>query len=172
METELTSPETIDTVLRYASWSVIGFAALWLVTSVIGYFHRRAYNLTHAESGTSKPVTPDFLKVDKSKRDAAVGRGQAYEQVLKEREAPPQTPVTTMRSWSRILATFAALVTLITASITAIEKIEAYQRKLEEITVWDRIVELVTQNPVGVTLAIAVIGANIYIFVRKFQKPD
>jgi hypothetical protein len=172
METELARPETIDAVLRIASWCVIGFAALWLVTSIIGAFYRRAYNLTHTESGSSQNVTPDFLKVDRAKREAAIARGQAYDQVLERREAAARAPVKTAMTWSRILATGAALVTFLTAVIGAFEKIEAYQDNLEEMGSFDRFMQLIAQNPIGTAVAVAVVAANIYLVARKIQKPE
>ena len=172
METELTRPETIDTVLRIVSWCVIGFAAIWFVTSVIGFFHRRAYNLTHAESGPSRPITPDFLKVDKAKRDAAIARGEAYEKVLDTREAPAPKTVKKVASWSRIFATGAALIGLFTTVIGAIAQVESYQERLENYSSWDRLVDLATQNPIGTTVTLAVIAANIYLVVKKIQKPE
>jgi hypothetical protein len=171
MEAELTRPETIDSMLRIASWSVIGFAALWLVTSIIGVFYRNAYNLSHAESGSTERVTPDFLRVDKAKREAAIGRGQAYDKTLTDRETAAKT-VKVVRSWSRILATAAAFIGLFTAVLGAIEKIEVYQDRLREYSSWDRLVDLASLNPLGSAVGVAVIAANVYLFVKKVQKPE
>lgn len=172
METEL-SPDNIDSMLRIASWVVVGTGALWLVTSIIGVFYRGAYNLTHTESGSTKPITPDFLKVDQAKRDAAIERGKAYDTVLKEREkAAARGPVKTVGTWSRIFATAAAFVTLLTAVIGAVEKAGSYQGHIERYSSWDALVELFNQYPIGATVALAVIAANLYIFIRKVRKPE
>lgn len=173
MDTELARPETIDTVLRYLSWSVIGFAALWLVTSVIGAMHRRAYNLTHAESGRSKDIRPDFLKVDHAKRKEAIERGEAYDTVLKDRQqAETVKTAAKVGSWSRFLAIMAALLGLVTAAAGAVGKIGSVQKDLEQIGTWDRFVDLISQNPAGTVVAIAVIGVNVIIVVQKMQKPE
>jgi hypothetical protein len=66
---ELTRPDTVDTVLQILFWAVMASAALWAITETLAYFNRRAYNLTHAESGGSKNIKPDFLKVDHEKRE-------------------------------------------------------------------------------------------------------
>ncbi|MCC7043338.1 MAG: hypothetical protein IT183_05725 [Acidobacteria bacterium] len=171
METELTTPENIDRFLQIASWAVVGGGVLWLVTSIVGVFYRGAYNLTHTESGSTKPVTPDFLKVDHAKRDAAVARGKAYDSVLTQREAQASTVKKACR-WSRLFATAAALVTLFTAVIGAVEKAASYQGNIERYTTWDGLVELVTTYPIGTTVAVAVIAANVYMFVTKVRKPE
>lgn len=171
METELTTPDSIERFLQIASWTVVGAGALWLVTSIIGVFYRGAYNLTHAESGSTKPVTPDFLKVDQGKRDAAVARGKAYDSELRQRESQAKTVKNVCR-WSRWFATAAGLVTLLTAVIGAVEKAASYQGSIERYTTWDGLVELVTTYPIGTTVAVAVIAANVYMFVTKARKPE
>lgn len=171
METEISTPENIDRVLRIASWVVVGSGALWLVASIVGVFYRGAYNLTHAESGSAKPITPDFLNVDRAKRDAAIARGKAYDTVLTQREAQARSVKKACR-WSRIFATAAAFVTLFTAVIGAVEKAASYQGNIERYTTWDGLVELVEKYPVGTMVAVAVIVANIYVFVTKVRKPE
>lgn len=173
METELARPETIDHALRILSWCVIAFGALWLVTSVIGVMHRRAYNLTHAESGGSKDIKPDFLKVDHAKRKEAIARGEAYDTVLKDREAAvSQKTAAKVGTWSRLLAVSAAVLGLVTAAAGAVGKVKTVQTDFEQIGTWDRFVDLISQNPVGTVVALAVIGANVIIVVQKIQKPE
>lgn len=171
METELTTPDSIERFLEIASWVVVGAGALWLVTSIIGIFYRGAYNLTHTESGSTKPVTPDFLKVDHAKRDAAITRGKAYDSELARRETPSKTVRNACR-WSRVFATAAAFVTLLTAVIGAFEKAASYQGNIERYTTWDGLMDLVSTYPIGTVVAVAVIAANIYVFVTKVRKPE
>lgn len=171
METELSTPDNIERILQIVSWLVVGGGVLWLVTSIIGVFYRDAYNLTHTESGSSKPITPDFLKVDQAKRDAAIARGKAYDSVLTQRESQAKTVKNACR-WSRLFATAAALVTLVTAVIGAVEKAASYQGNIERYTTWDGLVELVTKYPIGATVAVAVIVVNVYIFTTKVRKPE
>lgn len=172
METELSTPDNIDRILQIVSWVVVASGALWLVTSIIGVFYRGAYNLTHTESGSTKPITPDFLKVDQAKRDAAIARGKAYDSVLKDREKAARGPAKTVGTWSRIFATAAAFITLLTAVIGAVEKAGSYQGQIERYSSWDALVELFNQYPIGATVALAVIAANLYIFIRKVRKPE
>lgn len=167
---DLTSPETVDSILRATSWAVIAFAALWFVTGLIGYFHRRAYNLTRAESSPSKNVKPDFLSVDEAKRQAAIKRGEAFDKVLEAREAAVSPAVVTAASWSRWLATSAALVSsfvFILGALTRIDDTEAMAREVGNLT---RLWEIIQAHPVGAAITLAVIAANIVVFYLQHMK--
>jgi uncharacterized membrane protein len=155
--------EHADTV-RILLWCVVGFAALWLVTSVLGYFHRRTYNLTYADSAGGQPITPDFLKVDKEKRKAALERGAAYDTTLGKREA---SAVEKVCFWSRLGATAAALLALGATVIGTVSKIDSIQKGVEDIGSWDKFAALISQNKLGATVAVVVIVFNVGVFVHK-----
>jgi hypothetical protein len=162
--------ETMDTVLQVLSWLVIIFGTLWFVTGIIGYMHRRAYNLTSAESGGSR-VTPDFLKVDQKKREAAIERGAAYDKVLDRREAAAAAgTVEKVGTLTRAGATLAASATLVAAVVTALTRVESMQTGVEQLSSWDSLVGLARQYPAGVTVAVLVIGTNIVAFVKATKK--
>jgi hypothetical protein len=168
---ELTDPTTIDTALRILSWCIIGFGALWLVTSVIGYFHRRAYNLTHAEAGRSKNIKPDFLKVDKDKRDAALEKGKAYDEVLAAREVPASVAtVAKVGLWSRLGAIATATLAVVAAIFGTVTKVDSIQSGINSMSSWDRLGHFVGQNKAGTVVAIVVIGANIVVYVNALKK--
>lgn len=167
--------ETMDTVLQVLSWLVIIFGTLWFATGIIGYMHRRAYNLTSAESGGSK-VTPDFLKVDRKKREAAIERGAAYDQVLDRREAAaaaaalaPGT-VDKVGTLSRAGATITATFTLVAAVVGTLTRVESLQQGVDQLSSWDSLTAIVKQYPAGTIVAILVIGANIIVFVKATKK--
>lgn len=167
----LAEPATIDTALRILSWCVIGFGALWLVTSVIGVFHRRAYNLTHAESGRSKHITPDFLKVDRAKREAAIDRGRAYDAVLDAREAPPSVAtVAQVGLWSRLAAMTTATLAVVAAIVGTVTKVDSIQSGIDTVSSWDRLGHFVGQHKAGAVVAVIVIGANIVVYVNALKK--
>jgi uncharacterized membrane protein len=160
----------IDRMLQILAWCVVGFGGLWLVTSVIGYFQRRAYNLTHAESGASKNIKPDFLKVDHEKRKSAIERGEAYAGTIAARGGASPA-VESLISWSRIAATGAAIIGLIATIIGTLEKIGKIQTTVEQYSSWDQFVELVRQHQIGALVAVIVITANVIVVVKKMQKP-
>ena len=171
--THAANPETIDTVLRILTWCLIAFAGSWLVTSLIGYFHRRAYNLTRAESGPSKNIKPDFLTVDKAKRQAALDRGKEYDAVLAAREGPPPVApaIKTVHFWSWFAASGEAVIGLIATVIASLSRVDLIQADVEKITSWSRLSHMVSQNQTGTIIALAVIGANAVIVVQKLKKP-
>jgi hypothetical protein len=173
--TDVVKPDTMETVLTVLSYATIGFAALWLVTTVLGYMHRRSYNLTRAESGGGKPITPDFLKVDQKKRQAAIDRGAAYDKVLEEREAARAAPasaasVSKADFWARAAATVTAFFSLAGAVVGTLTKVENLEAGAAQLSNWETFVDIVTQHPVGTTIAIVVIGANILIFFKATKK--
>jgi uncharacterized membrane protein len=178
MQTEVaTTTSAADTLLSVFSLLVIVFGALWLVTSIIGYFHRRAYNLTLAESGGS-PIRPDFLKVDKKRRAEAIERGEEYSEVLEKRAeadtrakaaagAPPSSPVSRLSTLSRMGALVTGTVTLVAAIVNALTRVQFLQSDIQRLSGWDSFVETVKTYPVGATVAFLVIGANLIVFVQK-----
>jgi hypothetical protein len=163
-----TDPQTIDRYLPVIAWLIVGFGGLWLVTSVVGYFQRKAYHLTHAESGSSKNITPDFLKVDHAKREAAIARGATFDKELdrRERAAAPVPPVATVGRWSRIFATGAVLVGLVVTVVGTLQRVQTLQR---EFSSWDEFIEIVQQNQVGAIVAVVIIAANGYVAYTKLQ---
>jgi hypothetical protein len=162
------SPETLDSVLQVLTWLLVGFGAVWLVSSVIAHFHRRAYNLTHAESGRSKNIKPDFLKVDQAKRQAATERGRAYDAKLTAREAePPQTTAEKVSFFSRLSAGMTAVATLVTTVLATLSRIPVTDR---EVGLFGRFFEIVNEHKWGALVALLVISANVFVFVETSKK--
>lgn len=169
---ELT-PEQTDTLLTWLTWGGGALAALWAVTSVVAHLHRRAYNLTHAESGRSQNITPDFLDVDVAKRRAAIARGQAYDDTLRAREAAAAaavSPAEQVSGFARIGALATALLTLVVTIFGTVTKVEAIEAGMERVGSIDQFVDLVTQHKAGAAVALAVIGTHLVLFVRSSKK--
>lgn len=168
-------PENVTQVLDLVTWALAIFGAVWLVTAVIGARHRRSYNLTHAESGGSKQIQPDFLTVDTAKREAAMARGEQYGAQLKAREAgpprSPSSPVSTVSWWSRVLATTTALIGLLFTALTTLQRVSVTDSAVRDLGNWEKVRTLVGEHPIGATLCLAVIASNVYIGVRKLRKP-
>ncbi len=163
---DLANSETLDRILEILSWLVIVFGALWLVTGIAGFLHRRAYNLTPAESGGGKPITPDFLKVDRKKREEAIARGEAYAEVLEKRA----TPAEKAEFWSRAAAIITASFTLVGTVIGSLMKVESLETGVRQFSSVDAITSTIREHPLGISIAVLVIGANIIIFVKATKK--
>ncbi len=164
-------PENVNQFLDLVTWALIAFGIVWLVTSVIGVMHRQAYNLTHAESGGSKKIQPDFLKVDKAKRDAAIARGERYDQQLAEREAPPPTLVSSACTWSRIAASGTAIIGLVFTAVSTMQRVAVTDEAVRDLGNWEKLKAIVSEHQLGAILCVAVIASNAYIVVTKLQKP-
>ncbi len=163
-------PENVTQFLDLVTWALVVFGLVWLVTSIIGAMHRRAYNLTHAESGRSKKIEPDFLKVDHAKRAAAIARGERYDEELNRREAPPQGPVSVACTWSRIAASATAVIGLVFTVVTTLQRVAVTDEAVRDLGNWEKFTTLVSQHQLGAALCIAVVVANAYAVVTKLQK--
>lgn len=158
-----------DQILEWLKWAMLAFGGLWLITGVVSAMHRSAYNLTHAESGSNKKIQPDFLKVDKAKREAALARGEQFDDQLARREAPPST-VDQACSWSRLAASAAAVIGLLFTAITTLARIGPTGQALQDLSNWDALKAIVSQNQVAATLCVAVVASNAYTVIRNLQK--
>ncbi len=165
-------PENINQILDIVTWGLVIFGVAWLVTSVLGAMNRRAYNLTHAESGGSKKIEPDFLKVDKAKREAAIARGERYDEQLAKREAParPANPVSAAGTWSRIAASATALIGVVFTAVTTMQRVGVTDEAVRDLGNWEKLKTIISQHQMGAVLCLAVIASNVYIVVRKMQK--
>lgn len=163
--------EQIDTALNVLMLAGLGFAALWVATSVAGFFHRRTYNLTHADSGRSKGITPDFLNPDESRRRAALARGKAYETTLDQREATAAAgPAETASWWARMAALSTALLTLVATVLGTVTKVDVIGQDIQQVSSMENFLDIVNQHKVGAVVALAIIGANIVVFVKSSKK--
>ena len=100
MNAQFYFPPSTALFLEIVQWTLVGCAIVWVIARVMGVLHRRAYNLTYAESGRSKQVQPDFLKVDKHKRQDAIARGAQFDDALDRRgdgSAVPDSASSTSR---------------------------------------------------------------------------
>lgn len=168
---ELTS-EQIHTALNVLTWAGLGFGTLWVITSVAGFLHRRTYNLTHADSGRSKGISPDFLNPDEAKRRAAIARGKAYETTLDRREAAARSggPAETASWWARTAALATAVLTLVATVLGTVTKVQAIDMDIQRVGSMDSLFDIVNQHKVGATVALAIIGAHLVVFVKSSKK--
>jgi len=169
---ELT-PEQTDAILTWLTWGLVGFTTLSAVTSVIAYLHRRTYNLTYADSGHSKPISPDFRDVDVAKGRTAVARGKAYDDTLRAREAAAAatvSPAAQASVFARFGALAAALLTLIATVFGTVTKVDAIEAGIQQVGSVDQFLDLVSQHKVGAVVALAVIGTQIVVFAKSSTK--
>jgi hypothetical protein len=164
--------QTTDQILDVLTWVLAIAGIIWLVTSVINARHRRAYNLTYAESGASKKIKPDFLKVDTAKREAAIARGERYDEELarREREAQKPGPVAEVGRWSHLAASAAALVGVAFTALSTFQRIGPTDETLKGLGRWETFEKLVSDHKAGAVFCVAVIASNVYLVVARMKK--
>ncbi len=168
------TPEQVDTWLNALAWVLAACTLLWIATSIIGHLHRRNYNLTKADASGGKVVRPDFLDVDHKARREAIRRGEQYEKQLDAREAaalaPPATAAESAGRWARWAATGTALFTLAGTILGTLSKVSAFDQQVQQVATSDFFVQTVRDHKLGATIAVAVIGAQIVLFVQARRR--
>ncbi len=167
--------------LIYVMWAAVAFAALWVVSVLFIQLRRRATNLTSAhQAGVKKDATPDFMKVDQKARDAAMQRGQAYEQELDTREAAEAAaaagkgaktqPINLLKTISGIASFAFSLFTLLGAVLGTFRTMDAAGAQLSK---FDQVGVMAMKYPIPTVICLFVIGYTIFIWVsqKKWAEP-
>jgi hypothetical protein len=133
----------------------LGLLVLWLVLEVLAFFMRRAYNLTPAESTSSKNLRPDFLKVDHKAREEMIERGKEFT------AAPQSGGVAAAASTASLGAIGSGLLTFVSATFFAFGRVEELDKTWKDLSGWDRLTTIVQSHPVGFAFAgLLVVGAG------------
>jgi hypothetical protein len=167
--------------ITYLMWGAVAFAALWLVSTIFIHMRRRATNLTSAQqAGVNKNAAPDFMKVDHKARDAAMKRGEAYDQELVEREKaaadaaagvkPKKEPVGIVKMISGLAAFLFSMFTLLGAIVGTFRTLDGAGVQLSKL---DQVGAIITQHPIPSIICLFVIGYTIYLWVsqKKWAQP-
>ena len=170
MNAQTFPPANAALFLEIVQWTLFGFAIVWVIARVIGTLHRRSYNLTYAESGRSKNVQPDFLKVDKYKRQDAIARGEQFDDALESRGDGSPSPIGAVRKWSGVGATLAALVGLFFSAVMTLNAVTTADGIVRDLGNWEKLRLLVSQHQLGAIVCAAVIVSNAYAVLIKLQK--
>lgn len=169
MASELFTPERVDAGLQILFWCLVAFVGLWAVSGLLTHLHRRAYNLTSAESGGSKKIKPDFLTVDARKRQSAIDRGKAYDAVLDARDRESGTTSDKVCFWSRAGAIATALIGLVVTVLGTVTRIDTLQAGVNQISSWDTFSGIISRNKAGAVLAVAVIAISVIEVSKKLK---
>jgi hypothetical protein len=160
-------PEQISNLIALLLWVMVGLAVLWVVLSVLRYMHRRAYNLTPAETAHAKNIKPDFLTVDHAKRDKAMAGGAAFDAV--RAGVPEDGKVATSSKITRLAVFGAALVSFLTAAAAALLKVETIQEFYDKLGSWDRFVAILSTYKIGFAIAAVIIVLNLILFLAHIM---
>jgi hypothetical protein len=168
----------------YLMWGTVAFAAIWLASTVFIHMRRRATNLTSAQQASvRKDAAPDFMKVDHKAREAAMKRGETFDQELVEREKAEaaaaaaaaggkparREPVNMVRMISGIAAFAFSLFTLLGTILGTFRTLDGAGVQLSKL---DQVGAIISQNPIPTLICVFVIGYTIYIWISQKKWAD
>jgi len=149
----------------------IALVVVWLVLAIFAWWRRRAYNLTIAATARkTRKGQPDFLKVDRKAREAAIARGAAHEDVLEARER--EEALAALRAakdpigWTqRIVGIGAFIMSIITLGSTilgAFINVSKMGEGLQQMPSGERIVTILTRHWFISLVMLVVVAWHIY----------
>lgn len=171
-------PEEIRAWLAPLGFALAALFALWLVFLVLRYLHRRAYNLTKAETARfRKGRDPSFLKVDHEAREEALRRGDEYVRPADrvEEPAPAEPPRPRWSLWSvlcRVAIVIAALAHFGVIAFTMASAAKDADQVWKEISTTERISTVVSRYWIGFALAGIVLAAELIQAFRGRKGSD
>ena len=156
-------------------------AGIWLAVTVFVIWRRTASNVTPVNSvSKNKSAQPDFLEVDQKARREAIARGEAFDKELEARDREEARAERRSAKRNRsplqriagIIALLMAIFSLVSAAVSVIWQVGFIGNMLEQYSAGDRLMALVTNHPIGVTVAVLVICFHVYRFIsdRKWQQ--
>jgi len=159
----------------------IALVAIWLVLGIVAYWRRKAYNLTIASTARkNRKGQPDFLKVDRKARAAAIDRGEAHEAFLDEREREEALAALTAArdpiGWSQRIAGLAAFVmslfTLASVLLGAFANVSKMGETLQAVSSIERITTIISRHWIASLVMLFVIVWHVYKYFsdRKWQE--
>ena len=164
-------PETsgIDSFLGLLLIVATVLFVIWIVLILFSWWQRRAYSLSIAETSQSAGLKPDFLKVNKAARDAAMARGAAFDA---RTQGPAPTPVTKAASYSGLVALVAAILSFVTASFAALQKVQVFQSAVDQLSSWDRFAAILSRYSAGFAIAALIIVLQVLHLAYRFFKSN
>ncbi len=171
--------EVIDAIPEWAHDAMfpLGIAivilfVLYVGFAILGALHRRAYNLTKAETTGKKADAPAFLKVDHEAREAALERGDAYVRPADraEGEAGKRSAGSRRSSWAFLCRVGVILVAVAHVAIVVVSVADATynaEKVVQDISASDRFAAIVSKYWLGITLGVIVLVAEVVRFVQS-----
>jgi len=165
-------PEWAHDALVPLGWVIAILFVAWLFFTVVGALHRRAYNLTKAETARRKADAPAFLTVDHEARQAALERGDAYvrpaDRVEEGGGGKPAGP--RKSAWAFLCRLGVVLVAVAHFAIVVVSVADATynaEKVVQDISAADRFAAIVSRYWLGLTLGVIVLTAEIVRYVQS-----
>lgn len=148
-------------------------AGIWLAISVFVAWRRHASNLTPVhDAPANHKATPDFLSVDETARREAMRRADDFERDLdkrdrdeaRERTRRGRSNGTLMQAIARMVSFGMALFSLATMISGTVFQVTIMGRYWEQYSAGERLMAVVRDHPIGVTVTVIVILYNVVRF--------
>ncbi|MEM1419884.1 MAG: hypothetical protein AAGF51_04595 [Pseudomonadota bacterium] len=166
------APEWVQQLFPWMIWGAVIVGLIWLVLLTLDYLNRRAYNLTMADRGGSGG-DPGFLKVDKDKRDAAIAAGEDFDKKIEARDAAERAPTPSAAAQylpiAKVVTAVFALLTMVTAVLGSVGRIEYYDEAVRRLSSWERFSEIVSNYWLGFVVVLLLIAIQVYQFVLQLR---
>jgi len=178
-------PDWAQTWLFYRGIGIVALAGLWIVSAIACALHRRAYNLTKAETASAREAPePAFLKVDHEAREEAIRRGDAYVRpadrrameekaaaaAAAEAAAPPRSVWSRWGLFSRIGIVIIALAHVGVAVVSAAGMVEKADQMMQKVSSLDCLTTIVQHYWLGFCLGGIVVVAEIVRLIGSAKK--
>jgi hypothetical protein len=141
----------------------LGLLFLWIILKAIGFFMRRAYNLTPAATAKSKNLQPDFLKVDHAQRQELIDRGRQFDLAY-------EPPVEKAATAARFGVIFSALISFGTAAFFALGRVADYDQTWQNLTAFNKFGAILKSHPVGFIIALLIIIGGVVQLAMTLRK--
>lgn len=141
----------------------VGIALVWLALTIFVYWRRASTNLTPVDVPSVNPdAQPDFLRVDKKKRKAALKRGDDYVRELEQANRKPSHPIRSQPlGWIKTILGYAvfALAAILIGTVAAgcIWPDSYVGQLLSEYSAENRLADIVQSNPISLIVALLVV---------------
>ena len=153
-------------------------ALIWFIASLLNLWHRRAYNLTRVESTRSDDIRPDFLRVDKDQRAAAIQAGTAAlnnagatGQISETETLVPggQRVNSLIIRVSRLMALLSAIASFVAAALTTLATVPNMDATAQRYSSMGSLMANIRLYPVGFSIAAIIVASQLVQLFFRFS---
>jgi hypothetical protein len=164
--------ETIPTWIEPLLYVTMAIVAVWAASSLFVYMRRRASNLTSAhQAGVKKDASPDFMKVDHKAREAAMQRGEAYDETLTAREAAAAADAEPAVKQASLISRLSGIASLLFSLFSLAGALSGVLLQVERMNATlsksDQLMLIVQKYPIPVAVCVFVIGFHLYHYITR-----
>lgn len=157
---------------------VMAVTGVWLAWTAFIWWRRSASNLTTASGAIpNKKASPDFLSVDEKARKEAIKRGESFDKELSRREREDEkaqkkaalkneTPIGRI---GRLISFGMAMFSIATMISGTVFQVSIMGRYWEQYSASERLLAVIQNHPIGVTVTVLVIVYNIFNFITNYK---